>query len=61
MINVILIVILAAIAFLCIRYIYKTHKSGNCVGCSLDCGENCTHYGEKLNLSDKPRLSDLFR
>lgn len=50
MVNVILVLILAAIAFLCIRYIYREHKKGNCIGCPVDCGDNCVHYGEKLNI-----------
>ncbi len=53
--NILVTILLLGIVALCIRSIYKDHKSGDgCMGCagcsSKGCTDNCTHYGEKLNI-----------
>lgn len=50
MVNVILVLILLGITYLCIRYIHREHKRGRCVGCSAGCCDcsHCAAYAENL-------------
>ncbi len=43
--SVLVIVVLAAVVFLAVRYVWRSHKRGTCVGCSgcSSCSGACPH------------------
>ena len=55
LINIILIIIIAAIVGLAVRYIYKEKKKGvHCIGCPV--AGNCPHVGHcDTSVSDKQK------
>lgn len=47
--TIIISVILLAIAFIAIKELFKSHKSGSSIGC----GNDCSHCGHCAGIQDK--------